>query len=163
MSLCGLCVGVDGVTPLGSWSPRPSECGLFGTRVSEGYERTHGGAAPVAPGSERCCVFSSICSLKWSLLGSPGGSVVKNLPAVQETRVQSLGGEDPLEEGMATHSSVLAQRIPMNRGAWRATVQRVTKHWNGLLKSSLRRLLTLPLSPPAGPSWPSCLSQVAQH
>ena len=38
--------------------------------------------------------------------------MVKNLPAVQETWVQSLGREDPLEEGMATHSSVLAWRIP---------------------------------------------------
>ena len=38
----------------------------------------------------------------------PGGSVVKNLPAMQETQVQSLGREDPLEEVMATHSSTLA-------------------------------------------------------
>ena len=37
-------------------------------------------------------------------------------------RVRSLGQEDPLEEGMATHSSILAWRIPMDRGAWRATV-----------------------------------------
>ena len=37
---------------------------------------------------------------------------VKNLPAMQETQVQSLGREDPLEEGMATHSSILAWRIP---------------------------------------------------
>ena len=37
---------------------------------------------------------------------------VKRLPAMRETRVQSLGGEDPLEEGMATHSSILAWRIP---------------------------------------------------
>jgi len=37
---------------------------------------------------------------------------VKNLPAVQETRVQSLGWEDPLEEGIVTHSSILAWRIP---------------------------------------------------
>ena len=37
---------------------------------------------------------------------------VKNLPAMQETRVPSLGREDPLEEGMANHSSVLAWRIP---------------------------------------------------
>ena len=36
------------------------------------------------------------------------GSVVKNTPAMQETRVRSLGPEDPLEEGMATHSSILA-------------------------------------------------------
>ena len=38
--------------------------------------------------------------------------LVKNLPAIQETSVQSLGREDPLEEGMATHSSILAWRIP---------------------------------------------------
>ena len=41
-------------------------------------------------------------------LGFPGGSEVKNLPAIQETRVWSLGGEDPLEEGMATHSNTPA-------------------------------------------------------
>ena len=44
--------------------------------------------------------------------------MVKNLPAMQETQVQSLGQEDPLEEGMATHSSVLAWIISMVRGAW---------------------------------------------
>ena len=43
---------------------------------------------------------------------------VKNLPAMQETGVQSLGWEDPLEEGMATQSSILAWRIPIDRGAW---------------------------------------------
>ena len=42
---------------------------------------------------------------------------VKNLPAMWETWVQSLGWEDPLEEGMATQYSILAWRIPMNRGA----------------------------------------------
>ena len=41
----------------------------------------------------------------------PGGSVVKNLPAMQEMRVRSLGQKDPLEEEMATHSSILAWRI----------------------------------------------------
>ena len=46
-------------------------------------------------------------------VGFPGGSKVKNMPAVEETWVQSLGWEDPLEEeGMATHSSILAWRIP---------------------------------------------------
>ena len=44
--------------------------------------------------------------------GFPGGSVAKNLPATQETQVQPLGWEDPLEEGMETHSSILAWRIP---------------------------------------------------
>ena len=54
-------------------------------------------------------------------------SAVKNLPAVQEIRVCSLGWEDLLEEGMATHSSILAWRIPMDRVAWQATVHGVTK------------------------------------
>ena len=57
---------------------------------------------------------------------------VKNLPAMWETWVQSLGWEDPLEEGMATHSSILAWKIPMDRGAWRATVHVVTKSWTRL-------------------------------
>ena len=41
--------------------------------------------------------------------------MVKNLPAMWETRVQSLGWEDPLEKGMATHSSILAWRIPWTK------------------------------------------------
>ena len=44
--------------------------------------------------------------------GFPGGSVVKNLPATQETRVQSLGQEDSLKKGTATHSNILALEIP---------------------------------------------------
>ena len=53
---------------------------------------------------------------------------VKNLPAMRETWVRSLGWEDPLEEGMATHSSILAWRIPMDRGTWKATVHGVAKY-----------------------------------
>ena len=53
--------------------------------------------------------------------------MVKNLPAMWETWVQSLGWEDPLEEGTATHSSTLAWRIPRDRGAWWAAVHAVTK------------------------------------
>ena len=49
--------------------------------------------------------------------GFPRGPAVRNLPAMQETQVQSLGWENPLEEEMATHSSILAWRIPMDRGA----------------------------------------------
>ena len=55
---------------------------------------------------------------------------VKKQPVMQETQetqFQSLGQEDPLEEAMATHSSILAWRIPMDRGAWWTTVQRVSK------------------------------------
>ena len=50
---------------------------------------------------------------------------VKNLPAMRETWVPSLGWEDPLEKGMATHSSILAWRIPVDGGAWQATVHGV--------------------------------------
>ena len=53
--------------------------------------------------------------------------MAKNLPAMQETQVRSLGQEDPLEKGMATHSSNLAWKIPKYRGAWQATVDGVTK------------------------------------
>ena len=53
--------------------------------------------------------------------------MIKNLPAVWETWVQSLGWEDPLEGSMATYSSVLAWRIPLDRGVWCATVHGVTK------------------------------------
>ena len=55
---------------------------------------------------------------------------VKNLLPKQETeemQVQSLSWEDPLEEGMATHSSILAWRIPKDREAWRATVHGVSR------------------------------------
>ena len=52
---------------------------------------------------------------------------VKNLPATLETWVCSLGWEDHLEQGMATHSSILAWRIPMDRGDWWATVHGVIK------------------------------------
>ena len=58
--------------------------------------------------------------------------MVKNLPGMLEIWVQSLGWEDPLEEGMAIHSSILAWRIPMNRGAWWATVHEVAKSWTRL-------------------------------
>ena len=52
---------------------------------------------------------------------------VENPPAMQEIWVSSLGWEDALEEGMATHSSILTWRIPVDRGAWRAAVLRVAK------------------------------------
>ena len=54
--------------------------------------------------------------------------MVKNLLAMWETCVRSPGWKDPLEKGMATHSSILAWKIPMYREAWRATVYGVTKN-----------------------------------
>ena len=62
--------------------------------------------------------------------------MVKNPPAMQETWVRSLGREDPLEEGLATHSSILAWRIPTDRGAWQATVHGVTKSQTQLSNSA---------------------------
>ena len=53
--------------------------------------------------------------------------MVKNPSVMPETWVASLGWEDSLEEDMATHSSIFACRIPMDRGAWWATVHGVTK------------------------------------
>ena len=64
------------------------------------------------------------------------GSTSGKEPACQckrhETWVQSLGQEDPLEEGMATYSRILAWRISLTEGAWWATVHRVTKSWTRL-------------------------------
>ena len=60
-------------------------------------------------------------------LAFPGDSVVKNPPAKQETQVQSLGREDPLESEMATHSSILAWKIPWAEEPGGATVHGVTK------------------------------------
>ena len=53
--------------------------------------------------------------------------MVKNLFTMGETYVRYLGWEDPLEEDMETHFNILAWRIPMNSGAWLATVHRVSK------------------------------------
>ena len=61
---------------------------------------------------------------------------VKNPPAMQETWVQSLSWEDPLEEEMATHSSIFAWRIPTDRGLWWATVHGVTQSWTRLMRLS---------------------------
>ena len=52
---------------------------------------------------------------------------MKCLPPMQQTRIRSLGQEDPLEKEMVTHSSILAWEIPWTEGAWRATVHEVTK------------------------------------
>ena len=65
-------------------------------------------------------------------MGFHGGQTARNLPAMWETWVQSLGWEDPLEEGMATYSSILAWRIPRDRGAWQATFHGVAKSQTGL-------------------------------
>ena len=77
-----------------------------------------------------------------------GGSVaqtVKNPPAVRETRVQSLGWEDPLEERMTMHSSILAWRIPMDRGAWQVAIQGVAKSQTRLSNQAQLPSILIPL------------------
>ena len=67
---------------------------------------------------DKCCMMSLICFFfkkKKKKRTSLVTQMVKNGPAMWETWVRSLGWEDPLEENMATHSSILAWRIPMNR------------------------------------------------
>ena len=66
--------------------------------------------------------FLLVCRTVYVEMGFPGGSDGK-----EETQFQSLVWEDTLEEGMATHSSTLAWRVPMDRGAWRATVHGFTQ------------------------------------
>ena len=63
----------------------------------------------------------------WVLWASLVAQLVNNLLAMLETWVRSLGWEDPLEKGKATHFSILAWRIPMDRGAWHAAVHGVAK------------------------------------
>ena len=58
-------------------------------------------------------------------MGFLSSTVVKNLPA----NAEDMGGEEPLEEEMASHSSILAWENPMDRRAWQATVHRVSESW----------------------------------
>ena len=69
--------------------------------------------------------------------------MIKNLPAKQERWVQSLGREDPVEEGMATHSNILAWRIPWTEES-EAIVYRVAKSWTRLKQLSMHTLSTVP-------------------
>ena len=83
------------------------------------------------------------------LQASLEAQMVKNLPAIWETRVWSLDWGDPLEKGMATHSNILAWGIPMDRGGWGATVHRVTKSQTWLSYSLFFSSTSLILPPSA--------------
>ena len=65
--------------------------------------------------------------LKYAVGASLVAQMVKNLPAMWENWARSLSWEDPLEEGMTTHSSILPWKIPVDREAWWATVHGVVK------------------------------------
>ena len=107
-------------------------CGLqLGLHTSKGKSPSQKELTVVAPGWGRgrwrafAVKLLSLC-LSYLVLfdsnythpqGFPNGSEVENLPAMQETQAQSLGWDYPLEKSLATHSSTLARRIPMDRGA----------------------------------------------
>ena len=88
----------------------------------------HGLRGRALPFTLRCdasCASFRRCLLSgWASLMA---QMVKNPSTMQETWDQFPGWEDSLEKGMATHSSILAWRIPMDRGAWQATVHGVAK------------------------------------
>ena len=66
------------------------------------------------PNAQGGDIYQEVESLRTSLVAQ----MVKRLPTMQETWVRSLGWEDPLEKQMATHSSTLAWKNPMDRGVW---------------------------------------------
>ena len=78
------------------------------------------------PGSGRSSGEGIAYPLQYSW-ASLVAQMVKNLPLMWQTWVQFLVWEDLLEEGMAAHSSILAWRIPMHRGAWQVSVHRVAR------------------------------------
>ena len=92
--------------------PRRKRCGKGDVAVRRGQVSRE-------PSANRrgCPCLGFIERVELLIRASLVSQTVKNTPAMRETWVRSLGWEDPLEEGMATHSSILAWRIPMDRGA----------------------------------------------
>ena len=84
--------------------------------------------------------FAFYCYLSWASL------VAQIVKSCQQCRRPGfdLGWEDPLEEDMATHSNILAWRIPMDRGAWRATVHVVARSWTQLSTAQSCSLPSIP-------------------
>ena len=113
-SLCSLCFSVCEICIVIS-----SNLGFPGS--SAGIESICNARDPSwVPGLWRSPWEGTVYPLySWASLVS---QMIKNWPAMQETWVGSLGWENPMEEGTATHSSILAWRITMDRGAWRAAV-----------------------------------------
>ena len=77
------------------------------------FRTLHTGATSHATSHRGDITASYLSHYLWDSLVA---QMIKNLPTMRETWVRSLGWEDPLEEGMTTHSSILAWRIPMDRG-----------------------------------------------
>ena len=104
--------------------------GFPGNSAGKEFACNAGGPGSI-PGSGRSPGEGTVYPFQY-FSASLAVQMIKNLPAMQETWVRSLGWEDPLEEGMATHSNILAWRIPIDRGAWPAIVHVVAKGQTGL-------------------------------
>ena len=119
-------------TRLSNWSDLIWICtrGLPGSSAGKEYTCNARDFASI-PGSGRSSGEGIGYPLQysWAFLLS---QIVKNPPTMRETWFWSLGLADPLKEGMATHSSISAWRIPMDREAWWVTAHEVTKSWTWL-------------------------------
>ena len=100
----------------GSSAGKESTCNAGDSISSPGWERSPGEG------------IGYPLQYSWASLVA---QIVKNPFAMWETWVRSLGWEDPLEKGLSTHSSILAWRIPVDRGAWRLQSMR-SQSWTGL-------------------------------
>ena len=116
---------VNWITHSSDWTVIRAWVDFAGSSAAEESTRNAGDPGSV-PGSGRS-LGEGIGYSTPAFMGFPGGSAVKHLPTMRETWVWFLGWEDPLEEGMASHSSILAWRIPIDRGAWQATVHEVAQ------------------------------------
>ena len=149
----GVCLPDSHIHP----SPRPSQSPPHGT--------SHGSFPPNSCPSVYSLVFlllqdprslnRSIYIWYTCIWASPAAQQkrIKNPHAMQETQnmqVRSLGWEDPLEESMATHCSVLAWRITWTRGTWQATVHRVAESWTRLKWLSMHTRIYVYIGLPGG-------------
>ena len=108
---------------------RMRACGIRGPACLQDHESECSHRRQYVPRNHMVWALGASRGSCWASLVT---RLVKNPPAMRETWVQSLSWEDPLKEGLAAHSSVLAWRIPMDRGAWWAIVHGIAKSRTGL-------------------------------
>ena len=126
------------------WSCNPTSCLNYINRPSRQLLGKQ--ESPWAPFRQRAGPVVSLWKSEANRVGLsslvtrvaiPSGSVLKNPPARQKTRVQSLHQEDPLEKGVATSLQYSCLDNPMDRRAWQATVHRVAKCWMWLSRQHM--------------------------
>ena len=105
-------------------------CSAFSAHTGHGQHISTSFKMSILHTSNKCLVLKEF----------PRGSAVKNLPAKQESQVRSLGWEDPLEEGMATHSSIRAWRIPWTEEPGGLQSMGSQKSWTRLKQLSMQDL-----------------------